>query len=137
MNSSPPGYAWLLFALTFMQGRTTHTYAARFVHIHTLFLCLRFGSNSLFAGFSCSYTHVYVLVFASWVQFPFRSLLRVCIPTYTSVGLFLGLTPFLQVFCICTPTCAFLYLFFGSNSLLAGVLCLYTHVYIPLFAFWV
>ena len=114
MNSSPLGYAWLLFALTFMQGRTTHTYAARFVHIHTLFLCLRFGSNSLFAGFSCSYTHVYVLVLASGVQLPFRSLLRVCIPTYTSVCLF-----------------------FGSNSLLAGVLHLYTHVCISILVFWV
>ena len=91
MNSSPLGYAWLLFALTFMQGCTTHTYAARFVHIHTLFLVL-----------------------ASWVLLPFRSLLRVCIPTYT-----------------------FVRLFFGSNSLLAGVLHLYTHVCISILVFWV
>src|ERR1051325_10633425 len=60
VNSSYPSYAWLLFVLHFMQGHTTHTYAARFFDIRTLFLCLRFGSNSLFACFSCLYTHVYI-----------------------------------------------------------------------------
>src|ERR1051325_8250253 len=54
---------------------------------------------------------------------------------YIRLSVFLGLTPFLQVFCICTPTCAFLYLFFGSNSLLAGVLHLYTHVCISILVF--
>src|ERR1044072_395338 len=66
-----------------------------FVYPRIHSLCLPLGSNSLFAV-CCAFVYPHIHPF-------------VC---------FLGLTPFLQVFCVCTPTCAFLYLFFGSNSLL-------------------
>src|ERR1051325_3441859 len=45
---------------------------------------------------------------------------------------FFGFTPFLLVFYVCIPTYTFFCLFFGSNSLLAGVLHLYTCVYVLL-----
>ena len=121
---------WALFDAGACVAYTYDTFLWLFhVRIPTyMFFCLRFGSNSLFAGFSCSYTHVYVLVLASWVQLPFLHLLCVCIPTYTSVCLFfLGVTPFLQVFCVCTPTCTSFCLLFGSNSLLADIVASHAH----------
>src|ERR1044072_8021597 len=86
-----------------------------------------------------------------------RMRLVLSISTHFSFACVLGLTPFLQVSHVRIPTYTSLYLplgsnslsavcyafvyprihpfvfFFLSNSLLAGVLCLYTHVYILLF----
>src|ERR1051325_1075590 len=101
-------------------------------------ICLLFWSNFVLAGVFHLYTHIYILF-----------------------ACFLGLTPFLQVFCASIPTYTFYLLdflvkllscrcfslvyprihsicwLFGSNSLLAGVLCFCTHIYISLLAFWV
>src|ERR1051325_9790609 len=66
-----------------------------------------FRSNSHHAGVLRLYTNVYILF-----------------------ACFLGLTPFLLVFCACTHMCTFYCLFVGFYSLFTGVLRLYTHVYI-------
>src|ERR1044072_6931992 len=110
-----------------------------------MYLCIHsflllFGSNSLLVGVLCLYIHVYILFACLLGLTPFLQVFCACLPTYTFYFLFLGLTPFFLVFYACIPTYTFfflahiypsihaIFLNFGSNSLLAGVLSLYTHI---------
>src|ERR1051325_240480 len=69
---------------------------------------------------------------------PFLQVSHVCIPMYTFLALASWVQlPFCNLLCVCIPTYTSVCLFFGSNSLLAGVLSLYTHVCIPLLVLWV
>src|ERR1043165_1228672 len=93
--------------------------------IRSIFLLV--GSNSLLAGVLRLYMHVYILFACFLGLTPFLQVFCACLPTYTFYFFcFLGLTPFLQVFYTCIPTYTFYLLAFGSNSLLAGVFRLNT-----------
>src|ERR1051325_11176462 len=69
---------------------------------------------------------------------PFLQVSHVRIPTYTSLYLPLGSNSLFAVCCAFVYSCIHPFVcFFGSNSLLAGVLHLYTHVCISILVFWV
>src|ERR1043165_8809057 len=98
-------------------------------HIHSI--CLLFGSNSLLEGVLRLYSHVYNLFSCFLGLTPFLQVFYACIPMYTFYFLaFWVYLPSCKCFTLVYLCIRSICLLFGSNSLLAGVLRLYTHVYI-------
>src|ERR1051325_7686887 len=87
-------------------------------------------SNSLVAGVLSLYTHVYNLFSCFLGLTHFLQVFYACIPMYTFYLLAFWVSlPSSRCFTLVYPRIHSIFLIFGSNSLLAGVLRLYTHVY--------